>query len=67
MAGKFSFSKTTVKPVLSDHIKQDIFLAFQTGVCLLQHESCAESMSFLYYFHLAINNIQSIAISMSPK
>ena len=29
----------TVKPVLSDHIKQDIFLAFQTGGCLLLHES----------------------------
>ena len=24
----------TVKPVFSDHIKQDIFLAFQTGGCL---------------------------------
>ena len=32
-----------VKPVLSDHIKQDIFLAFQTGDCLLLHESGAES------------------------
>ena len=31
----------TVKPVLSDHIKQDIFLAFQTGGCLLLHESTA--------------------------
>ena len=28
-------SKTTVKPVLCDHIKQDIFLAFQTGDSLL--------------------------------
>ena len=25
----------TVKPMLSDHIKQDIFLAFQTGGCSL--------------------------------
>ena len=25
----------TVKPVLSDHIKQDIFLAFQTDGCFL--------------------------------
>ena len=25
------------------HIKQDIFLAFQTGGCLLLHESSAES------------------------
>ena len=31
----------TVKPVLSDHIKQDMFLAFQKGCCLLLHEiSC---------------------------
>ena len=27
--------RVTVKPVLSDHIKQDIFLAFITGGCLL--------------------------------
>ena len=33
----------TVKPVLSNHIKQDIFLAFQTGGCLLLNESSAES------------------------
>ena len=33
----------TVKPVLSDHIKQEIFLAFQTDGCLLLHESKAES------------------------
>ena len=33
----------TVKPMLSDHIKQYIFLAFQTGGCLLLHESSAES------------------------
>ena len=33
----------TVKPVLSNHIKQDIFLAFQTGGCLLLHESRAEN------------------------
>ena len=31
----------TVKPVFSDHIKQDISLAFQTGVCLLLHELSA--------------------------
>ena len=29
----------TVKPVLSDHIKQDMFLAFLTGGCLLLHEN----------------------------
>ena len=48
----------TVKPVLSDHIKQDIFLGFQTGGSLLLHESSAESssMSFLHYFHSAISN-----------
>ena len=33
----------TVKPVLNNHIKQDIFLAFQTGGCLLLHGSSAES------------------------
>ena len=31
------------KPVLSDHIKQDIFLAFQIGGCLLLNESSTES------------------------
>ena len=66
----------TVKPVLSDHIKQDIFLAFQTGGCLLLHESIAErsvlvqkarKLCFLQYFHSAISNHLSIAISMSPE
>ena len=33
----------TVRPVLNDHLKQDIFLAFQTGVCLLLNESRTES------------------------
>ena len=33
--------KHTVQTVLSDHIKQDIFLAFQTGGCLLLNESSA--------------------------
>ena len=36
---KFLNTKTTDKPVFSDHIKQDIFLAFQTGGTLLLHES----------------------------
>ena len=57
------------RPVLSNHIKQDIFLALQTGGCLLLHESSAESScrrSFLQYFHSAISNHLSIAISMSP-
>ena len=51
-------NKITVKPVLSNHTKRDIFLAFQTGYCLLLHESIAESscMSFLHYFHSAISN-----------
>ena len=40
--------------MLSDHIKQDIVLAFQTGGCLLLHESSRES--FLHYFHSAISN-----------
>ena len=31
----------TVKPVLNDHIQQDIFLAFQTGGCLVvQFHAC---------------------------
>ena len=29
-----SHNTCTVKPVLSDHIKQDMLLAFQTGCCL---------------------------------
>ena len=56
----------TVKPVLSDYIKLSIFLAFQTGGCLLLNESSAESscMSFLHYFHSAISNHLSTGISM---
>ena len=42
----------TVKPVLSHHIQQYIFLALQTGGRLLLHES----MSFLCSFHSAISN-----------
>ena len=45
----------TVEPVLSDHIQQDIVLAFQTGGCILLHGSST-----------AISNHLSIAISMSP-
>ena len=56
---------TTVKPVLSDHIKQEIFLAFQTGGCLLLHESSAERGSA--HFHSAISNHLSIVISMLPE
>ena len=52
------FSKYIVKPVFSDHIKQDIFLAFQAGGCLLLHE---------HYFHSAISNYLSITMSMSPE
>ena len=44
-------------------MKQDIFLAFQTSSCLLLHESS----SFMHYFHSAISNHLSIAMSMSPE
>ena len=54
----------TVKPVLSDHVKQDMFLAFQTGGHLLLNESSAESFR---YFHSTISNHLSITISMSPE
>ena len=59
----------TVKPVLSDHKKKDIFLAFHTGGWLLLFESSAESSctSFLYYFHSTISSHLSIAISMIPE
>ena len=65
----FLIAMYTVKPVLSDHIKQYISLAFQTGGWLLLNESSAESscMSFLHYFHSAISNQLSIAIAMSPE
>ena len=67
---KLVASKPYFKPVLSDHIKQDIFLAIQTGGCLLLYESSAESSRsrvFLCYFHAAISNNLSIAISMSSE
>ena len=61
--GEFLYSQTC------DHIRQDIFLAFQTGGCLLLHESCAESScrSFLLYFHSAISNHLSIVMCISPE
>ena len=48
----------TVKPVLSDHIKQYIrvYLAFQTGGCLLLHGSTVESMHEL-----------SVLLSFEPR
>ena len=46
------YSQTCVK----GPYKQDIFMAFQTGSCLLLHESSAESRSFLRYFHSAITS-----------
>ena len=51
--------------MLNHHIKQDIFLAFQTCGCLLLYESSAESscMSFLHYFHAAISK----HLSEKPK
>ena len=53
-----SVASDTVKPVLSDHLKQDIFLAFQTGGCLLLNDP-----EFLHYFHAAISN----HLSESPE
>ena len=42
-----------VKPVLSNHMKHDICLAFQTSGCLLLHESSAESNKYPpVYFHV---------------
>ena len=35
--------QSTMKAVLSNHIKQDTFFTFQTGGCLLLHESSVES------------------------
>ena len=58
--------RNTVKPVLSNHIQQDIFFAFQTGGCLLLHESSVEG-ACMSYFHSAISNHRSIAIFMSPE
>ena len=52
---------STVKPVLSDHIKQYIFLTFQTCGRLLLHESSAELYALLLF------SDQSIAISMSAE
>ena len=45
---------STVKPVLSDHIKQDIFLSFHTGGCLLLHERSAKSCSCRCYSALLL-------------
>ena len=50
----------TVKLVLSDHLKQDIFLAFRTDCCLLFH-------GIMHYFHSAISHHLSKAISKSPE
>ena len=47
----------TVKPVFSDHIKQELFLAFQTDLYLLLYESS------LYYSNPAISNY----LSENPK
>ena len=40
----------TVKPVLSEHIKEEIVLAFQTGGCLLLHDSSLQKLSVLFSF-----------------
>ena len=59
----------TVKPVLSDHIKQDIFWLFRQVVayCCMKVVQKSSCRSFLRYFHSAISNHLSIAISMSPE
>ena len=49
--------QSTLSPVLSDHIQQDIFLACQIAVCLLLHESIALLSS-------AISNHMPVAISI---
>ena len=70
MGGIAQIDACTVNLVLSDHIQQDIFLAFHAGGCLLLHESSAESSAaeaLCNYFHSAISNQLSIAISMSPE
>ena len=56
----------TIKLVLSEHIKQDIFLAFQAGGCLLLHESSAES-SCGTFIQQYLSSHLSIGISMSPE
>ena len=56
------FLVCTVKPVMRDHIKQDIFLAFQTGGCLLLHESSAESSALLSF-----NNKQPPVFNCNSK
>ena len=48
---------STVKPMFSDHIKRELFLAFQTDVCLLLYDSS------LYYSNPAISNY----LSENPK
>ena len=40
------FDCYTVKPVLNDHTKHEIFLAFYTGGFLLLHEGSAERSCF---------------------
>ena len=67
--------ESTVKPVLSDHIKQDIFFFFFRQVvasCYMKVvqkglPAGAFSRSFLHYFHSAISNHLSITISMSTE
>ena len=49
-------------PALSDHIKQDMFLAFQTSGCLLLYKN---SMSFRHYFDTAIEKTPVYNDSMS--
>ena len=53
----YTLYNTTVIPVLSDHIKQDIFWLFRQVV----------AYCFLHFFHSARSNHLSIVISMSHK
>ena len=39
----------TVKSVLHDHIKQEVYLAFQTGGCLLLYESSAGAFCTTFF------------------
>ena len=59
----------TVKPVLSDHIKQDIFLAFQGGC--FDNNCCMKvvqkALPYMYLHAAIFSNHLSIAISMSPE
>ena len=60
-------TKITVRPVLSDHIKQDIFWLFRQVVAYCCMIVVQKAHAFLHYFHSAISSHLSIAISISPE